>query len=53
MDGHSRQVTSWCQEFSYPVTSAVFSKRTSSGSPVFEGRNGWTSRSPKRRANAT
>ena len=53
MDGRSRQVTSWCHEFSYPLTSAVFSKRTSSGSPVFDGRNGCTSRSPKRRANAT
>ena len=53
MDGHSRHVTSWCHEFSYPLTCAVFSNRTSSGSPVFDGRNGWISRSPKRRAKAT
>ncbi len=53
IDGHSRHVTSWCQPFSYPPTSADFAKRTSSGWPVLAGMNGWISSSPKRRANAT
>ena len=53
IDGHSRQVTSWCQAFSYPPTSADFSKRTSSGRPGLPGMNGWISSSPKREAKAT
>lgn len=51
-DGVSRHVTSWCQPFSYPPTSADLAKRTTSGTSPLAGRNGWISSSPKRRAKA-
>ncbi len=53
IDGIARQLTSLCQPFSYPPTSADLAKRTSSGNSPLAGMNGCTSRSPKRRAKAT